>query len=139
MKVELCDECRLAGGWHETRDENDALVFTRPHHDAARLQAAADAEHAKAVELSRHALSSSYKRAIEIVRDKAKLLPVLSANECRPEMEAAQVPTAVIGAAFSHLAREGVLEHVAYVPATVSTTRHKIGQYRSLIYKRGAA
>jgi hypothetical protein len=139
MKVELCDDCRLAGGWHETRDENDELVLTRPHRDAALAQAAIDAEHAKAVELTRQALTNSYRQAMGIIRDKAQALPVLSANDCRPEMDAAQIPTAVIGAAFSRLARDGVLEEVDRVMANVSTTRHKIGVYRSLIYRKGAA
>lgn len=44
-------------------------------------------------------------------------------------------PSGVVGAAFSAVTREGLIEHTGrYVMSDDDTTRHRVGLYRSLAF-----
>jgi hypothetical protein len=118
-----CDVCKYDGGWH--LDDPDHPVRC-PNWFAADEQA-----HVQQLTVEAH--TRAFKAAKAIIADTARSLPTFSGNDTRAAMEDAQIPSGVIGAAFSASVREGVIEASGrYVQSTEPSTRHRIIVWSSL-------
>ncbi len=134
-KIELCAECRTDGGWHYPEDGEPF----RPHHEAARRL-----EHARA--LTAAANEAAVQAGRLILRDVAATREEFSANDVRHLFDAADIPDPVVGACFNWAASDGatadgpLIENTGqYVQSSEQTTRHRIVQWRSRVYRGRAA
>lgn len=136
-----CEVCAppKGDGWHYSEDPVTLELTAYPcPRKAAEKQAEATRQYV-ADESTKAA-----KAAREIIRDKARFLPELSANDVRREMEHAGVPKSLIGGAFRSLAQgaDPTLAHFdppRFVMSLEETTRHRIELWRSLKCRSGAA
>lgn len=68
---------------------------------------------------------TALQRALDVIRAWAAKGRPFNANDTRPDMRAANVPTPVIGRAFMDAARLGIVEHGGYVRSTDRRTHNK--------------
>lgn len=132
----LCPSCADTGGFIEDRDGNILRrcecrdgVGTSPQRerDAALAQTAGGNPNA-------------HRAAVRIITDRAALVEFFTSNDVRAEMNMAQVPGPVIGAAFGQAARDGLIRRDGYQPSTQTTTHgHPVARWQSLIYRAGKA
>jgi hypothetical protein len=132
-KVKLCSpQCVIDNGWHYDED----VPYRCPN-----LAAAKNLEYAH--QLTADAHRKAFDAAKAIIRDAAEHLPELSANSIRSEVEAAQIPGPVVGAAFAALAnsKDAPIEASGrYVKSTdPGTHQHRLVVWRSRICKRAAS
>ena len=133
-KVPLCPACILDGGW---RYLDDGTV-ERCDHGA--VKAAVDAAEAKdrALAATADAHPDALRAAVRIITDTAAGHETFSANTCRPAMEIAQIPGAVVGAAFGQCVRDGIIRRDGYETSTLANTHgHELKRWRSLIFRPG--
>lgn len=129
-----CDECRIESpGWHWIDDGNpEHQPRMVPCPEKQRAEQAA-----KVAKLTADEHTRAFKAAKEIIHDAARVHAEFSANTCRQEIEAAQIPGAVVGAAFSWAQREGLIEATGRTtPSTDEGTHsHRLFVWRSLVYR----
>lgn len=134
-KVKLCAQCRVEGPWRYDEDGNSL-----GKHDCAEVVADPNVERDGAIKAASDAHPKAKHAALLIITDAARRNEVVTANLVRIEMEMAEVPGPVVGAAFGQAARDGLIRRDGYVPSTQASTHgHPVAQWRSLIYRRGAA
>jgi hypothetical protein len=124
-----CEICRFDGGFHYDDPDNPTRC---PNYLAADLMIQALAM----TEAANHAATEA---ARLIVEDAARTHYEFSANTIRAEVEAADIPGPVMGAAFVWAAgKAGLIEGTGRrVMSTDPATRHKIEIWRSKVW-RGA-
>jgi hypothetical protein len=131
-KVQLCAECKIHGVWRF----NEATGECIGKHDCATPASSPEAERDAALTATSEANPNAKRAALLIITDTARRLETFSANTVRVEMEIAQVPGPVVGAAFGQAARDGLIRRDGYVPSTQAATHsHPVSQWRSLIFR----
>lgn len=131
-KKPLCDACRDTAGWIEDVEGN--IVGRCP----CRMSGPSPKDTAMRQAVAAH--PGAFEAALRIVADAADTREFVSANEVRPEMDAAGVDTPVIGAAFARAVKLGWIELARLLPSTDPGTHGKrVGLYASKRFGRGAA
>jgi hypothetical protein len=128
----LCGKCSAGWIYSEPADGTlDPTVERCPCRTAPSPEERVD----EALRAVADAHRDSFTRAKDIIRDTARRLNEFSSNETRYAMQLAQVPSGVVGAAFSAVTREGLIEHTGqFVMSEDDKTRHRVGVYRSLVF-----
>lgn len=134
----LCDECRppKGDGWHYRVDpENpDGDLIAEPCPNKA-IEKQAE----KAQELAKIAQKDAWAAAQQIIRDVAETMPQFNANLIRDRFDQAGIPTSLRGSAFRWAAEKQLIRRAGSVMSDQDTTRHEVGEWVSLAYRRSAS
>ena len=94
----------------------------------------------KALAATADANPEAINAAVLIITDAARRMETFSANTIRVELDAAQIPGPVVGAAFGKAAKQGIIRRDGYVPSTLGNTHgHEVKQWRSMLFGRVSA
>ena len=133
MNARSCDECRFDGSWHYDIDDAGNITQRRcPNWIAAEA-------HLEAQELAKLANENAWAAAQQIIRDVAETMPQFNANLIRDRFDQAGIPTSLRGSAFRWAAEKHLIRKAGSVMSDQDTTRHEVGEWVSLAYRRSAS
>lgn len=131
VKHQPCRRCTVEGPW---RFDDDGHCIGKC---SCITTATAQAE---AQRLTADAHTRAFQAAKAIITDAAHGMAELNGNVLREAFEQAQIPSPIIGAAFSACRRDGVIAETGrFVQSTEASTRHRIAVWGSLVYRSGSA
>lgn len=91
------------------------------------------------IKQARDANPGGHAAAVRIIHDTAQRLEKLSANDVRQAMDTAGIPRTVAGGAWRSAVADGYIRAIGMKSSDDPATHaHKIGEYRSLVYRKVA-
>ena len=132
-KVTLCRECVVEGPWRF--DDAGNAIGKCPQCFPPAPTATPEAERDAALAQTAEANPDALRDALRIIRDTAHAMPIFSANDCRYEMNLADIPGPVRGAAFRQAIADRWIRAAGYVASSQQETHgHPVKSYESLIF-----
>ena len=135
----LCQQCVLEGPWRYDDNGNSLgkceTCFPPTGQQTVSPELARDAGMRAAADANPAAMND----ALRIIRATAETREVFSSNDCREQMDLAQIPGPVRGMAWRRAASNRWIKRAGSVPSTdVGTHAHEVKLWQSLIVRRAA-